>query len=86
MCRAVTTTAPLAVPTSPALAMPGRRVTTIASGLSGQCLVPCLHAFLGVLFPGIAGAAEIIFLFTRETNRFAQPLILAVAIAVNFCR
>lgn len=66
--------------------MPGRRVTTLASGLSGQCLVPCLHAFLGLHFRRIAGVAEIFFLFTRETNGFVQFLILSAAIAVNFCR
>ncbi len=54
------------------------------SSLSTSGLVNYLQGLFGPLFLGIVGIVALFFLFTRETIRFVQFLVLAVAIAVIF--
>jgi hypothetical protein len=54
------------------------------SSLSTTGLVNYLQGLFGPLFLGIVGIVALFFLFTRETIRFVQFLVLAVAIAVIF--
>ena len=55
-----------------------------AGAFSTQGLVNWLQALLAPLFLGAVGIIALFFLFTREIMRFAQFLIMAVAIAVIF--
>jgi type IV secretory pathway VirB2 component (pilin) len=55
-----------------------------AAGVNTEGLVKYLQGLFGPLFLGIVGIVALFFLFTREITRFAQFLLLAVAIAVIF--
>jgi hypothetical protein len=59
-------------------------VIAAPSSLSTSGLVNYLQGLFGPLFLGIVGIVALFFLFTRETIRFVQFLVLAVAIAVIF--
>lgn len=52
--------------------------------LSTTGLVLYLQGLFGPLFLGIVSIFAIFFLFTRETMRFVQFILLAIAIAIIF--
>src|SRR5205814_10614864 len=60
-------------------------LTAVApAALSTSGLVSYLQGLFGPLFLGIVGLVALFFLFTREIIRFAQFVVLAVAIAMIF--
>lgn len=56
----------------------------LAAGFSSQGLVDWLQGLLGPLFLGAVSIMAVFFLFTRETTKFAQFVLLAIVIAVVF--
>jgi len=52
--------------------------------MSTTGLVDWIRGLIGPLFVGGIGIIAVFFLFTRELTKFAQFLILAVAIAIVF--
>lgn len=56
----------------------------LAAGFSSQGLVNWLQGLLAPIFLGAVSIMAVFFLFTRETTRFAQFLLLAVLVAVVF--
>src|SRR5579859_5636363 len=72
------------VPVRGAAAAAGGEGRMTAAAFSTQGLVNWLQGLLAPLFLGAVGIIALFFLFTREIMRFAQFLIMAVAIAVVF--
>ena len=59
-------------------------IIVLAAGFSSQGLVNWLQGLLGPIFLGTVSIMAVFFLFTRETTRFAQFLLLAILVAVVF--
>lgn len=59
-------------------------VDLLAAGIDTGGLANWLRTFFGPLFLVIVSIVAIFFLFTREITRFAQFVILAIAIGVIF--
>ena len=54
------------------------------AAINTEGLVKYLQGLFGPLFLGIVGIVAIFFLFSRETTKFVQFIVLAVLIAVVF--
>ncbi|MGH3502904.1 MAG: hypothetical protein ACRDQA_18725 [Nocardioidaceae bacterium] len=59
-------------------------VLVVAAGVDTSGLAHWLRTFFGPLFLVIVSIVAIFFLFTREITRFAQVIILAIAIGIIF--
>lgn len=59
-------------------------VGVLAADLDTSGLANWLRTFFGPLFLVIVSVVAIFFLFTREITRFAQFVILAIAIGIIF--